>query len=130
MRKHWSMCSASAALSLLRLVRVSPLCPSCRLVTAAKFVEFGNHLIAQPCRKLGIQHDGIANRRGLLRPLDGRAMVNPPLIGIEPAIGRRRGAMGRRAPSEPDDFVCGVGATRSGASRSSSPAMPTSVNKA
>ena len=75
-----------------RLVRISPLCPSCRLVTAAKFVEFGNHLIAQPCRKLGIEHDGIANRRCLLRPLDGRAMVNPPLIGIEPAIGRRGSA--------------------------------------
>ena len=71
-----------------RLVRVSPFRPSCRLVAGAKFVEFGNHLIPQPCRKLGIEHDGIANRRCFMRRLDGRAMINPPLIGIEPAIGR------------------------------------------
>jgi hypothetical protein len=53
-------------------------------------------------------------------------MLNPPLIGIEPAIGRHGSPGAFRA----DDFVCGVGATRSGASRLSSPAMPTSVNKA
>ena len=71
----------------LGLVGVSPFRPSCRLVTSAKFVEFGNHLIPQPCRKLGIQHDGIANRRCLMRPLDRRPMINPSLNGIEPAIG-------------------------------------------
>jgi hypothetical protein len=70
-----------------RLVWVSPFRPSRRLVTAAKLVEFGNHLVPQPCRKLGIEHDGIANRRCFMRPLDRRAMINPPLIGIEPAIG-------------------------------------------